>query len=181
MTKLMNEIMPNEYVHSIYDINLDKLWEGGKRLLLTDLDNTLVPWNEPGVSEKLSQWFSRAREMGFKLCIISNNKGQRVKDFAAVCELPYIAPARKPSPYAFAKALQRFESTSDRTVMIGDQLFTDIRGGNRTGLYTILVVPIHPREWWGTRITRKIEGIAMKRLIRRGLVIPSVRKPEQKG
>lgn len=179
MAGWLEGLKPDAYVASIYDIDLDRLWQEGYRLLLSDLDNTLVAWNHPDVSEELADWFEHARDKGFQICIISNNQGPRVRQFAQRAGLDYIAAASKPKPQAFRQALQRFGVLSERAVMIGDQLFTDIQGGNRSGLHTILVLPIHPREWWGTRTVRIFERMVMRMLVRRGLQVPT-RVDEQK-
>ncbi|MFD1677756.1 YqeG family HAD IIIA-type phosphatase [Alicyclobacillus fodiniaquatilis] len=169
---LWQSLTPNEYVASIYDIDLERLWRDGKRLILTDLDNTLVPWNHPHVPEALKTWLEAAHARGFHVCILSNNSSSRVDDFAKISGLPAIGAARKPKATGFRKALKRFSMQPEQAIMIGDQLFTDIRGGNRMGLYTILVLPIDPTEWWGTRIVRNFERIAYAGLRKRGLQHP---------
>lgn len=172
MANWFEQITPNEYVVSIYEIDLDKLWAMGKRIILSDLDNTLVPWNLSDVPDSLQEWFHMAQNRGFTVCILSNNKGQRVDEFSMRSGIPAIGHAKKPKANGFIYALQQFQATAQEAVMIGDQLFTDIRGGNRLGMYTILVLPIHPKEWFGTRITRQIEKLAMRRLAKQGLQIP---------
>ncbi|WAH38515.1 YqeG family HAD IIIA-type phosphatase [Alicyclobacillus dauci] len=169
---LWQSLMPNEYVSSIYEIDLEKLWNAGLRLILTDLDNTLVPWNHPSVPDTLEQWLKRAHERGFHVCIVSNNASGRVESFSQVSGLPAVGAARKPKPEGFRKALDRFHMRPEQAVMVGDQLFTDIRGGNRVGMYTILVLPIDRNEWWGTRVVRNAERIAMAGLRMRGLKRP---------
>ncbi len=166
------QFMPNEYVNSIYDIDLERLWRMGKRLILTDLDNTLVPWNHPWVPKSLEDWLKRARDRGFEVCIISNNRSQRVHDFSRVSGLFAIGAARKPRSRGFRQALERFQMDADAAVMIGDQLFTDIHGANRLGLYSILVLPMHTKEWWGTKILRIFEAVALAMLRVRGLKRP---------
>jgi len=162
MTNFRQQLLPKEYVPSVYDIHLDKLWNQGKRLILTDLDNTLVPWNERQVSNSLTDWFSRIRNYGFNTCLVTNNRGQHVTEFARQVGARAVRGARKPRPHGFLQAMSYFNASPAETVMIGDQLFTDIRGGNRLGLYTILVVPIHKREWWGTRMNRVLERAAVR-------------------
>lgn len=175
-TSWLDGLIPDEYLPDVDAIDLDKLWRDGRRLILTDLDNTLVPWNDPEVPVHLQRWIGRARERGFDICIVSNNHGPRVAAFAEQTGLPFIAGARKPSPHGFLAALRRFDCTAREGVMVGDQIFTDIRGGKRAGLYTILVVPIHPREFWGTKVVRQVERVALRTLARRGLLIPPPRR-----
>ncbi|WDL96312.1 YqeG family HAD IIIA-type phosphatase [Alicyclobacillus sp. ALC3] len=176
MGNWMLELTPNEYIASVYDLDLDRLWHSGKRAILTDLDNTLVPWNTPLVPNALTDLLEKARVRGFRVCIVSNNKGQRVMEFADRVGVPALSGAKKPKPAAFSQAMALLEVAPSETVMVGDQLFTDVRGGNRSGLYTVLVLPLHPREWWGTRIVRQVERFAMKRLQARGLQVPERRR-----
>lgn len=179
MTSWLDNLMPNEYLSSVYELDLDKLWQDGKRVILTDLDNTLVPWNAPAVPDPLKDLIEQARVHGFQVCIISNNKSRRVTDFAAQIGVPAVGSAKKPAAQAFVQALNSLGAAPGEAVMVGDQLFTDIQGGNRCGLYTVLVLPIHAREWWGTRIVRQVERVTLHVLKRRGLRTPT-RKTEER-
>jgi uncharacterized protein len=181
LAKWLEQVMPDEYVSSVYEIDLDKLWEIGKRLLLTDLDNTLVPWNHPDVPAPLLNWIQTATNRGFKVCIVSNNTGPRVQAFAQLSGIHAVGAAKKPKPHGYRQALQQFDVPVTEAVMVGDQLFTDIRGGNLYGLYTILVLPINKKEWWGTKMTRQLEKYAMRRLVKRGLQIPVQIQIKRKG
>ncbi len=181
MNAWLRQMMPDEYVTSIYHIDLDKLWRSGKRLLLSDLDNTLVPYNHPDVPQELAGWLQKATDIGFDVCLISNNKGDRVDLFARSFGVSAIGAAHKPRPHAFLQAMEQFGRGVQETVMIGDQLFTDVRGGNLCGLYTILVLPMNNREWWGTRVVRRVERLAMKRLVRQGLDVPPHENREVSG
>lgn len=129
-------------------------------------------WNDEVVPSKLVDWFQGAKAKGFTICILSNNSGPRVRAFADKTGLPAVSKAHKPKPEAFHESMRRFQMTPHNTVMIGDQLMTDIRGGNRAGVYTILVLPIHPKEWWGTKLVRIAERFVMRRLVHEGLRIP---------
>lgn len=169
----LDELTPNEYVASVYDIDLDKLWIAGKQVLLIDLDNTLVPWRHGGApSQALLAWSRTAHERGFRVCIVSNGNGERVAAFARALGIPALGAAGKPRRTAFRRALTLIGGVPSEAVMIGDQLFTDVRGGNRSGLYTILVLPVARREWWGTRCMRLLERWAWAGMSRRGLAPP---------
>jgi HAD superfamily phosphatase (TIGR01668 family) len=173
MRTLLDKITPDEYVASVYAIDLDRLWQEGRRLLLTDLDNTLVPWNDGLVPSSLVTWYRQVVDHGFQLCIVSNNRGPRVQQFAEQLGAEAIGAAKKPKPFAFLRAMQMFQATPEQTVMVGDQLFTDVRGAKRCGIYTILVLPVARREWWGTRLTRVVERVALSVLTKRGLSRPT--------
>ncbi len=170
MATFLDWFTPDEYVSSVYDIDLSKLWNNGKRLILTDLDNTLVPWNAPEAPQELTAWIKAAMDLGFDVCIVSNNGDERVETFAKRTGIVAVGAARKPRPAAFWRAMKMFDRSVPETVMVGDQLFTDIQGARRLGVYTILVLPINPQEWWGTRLVRLAERIVLLRLVRSGRV-----------
>lgn len=164
---MLRALRPREFVVSIYHIDVDRLWNAGIRGIVTDLDNTLVEWNSPAASPKLVAWLEGLRERGFRTCILSNNAAARVESFAAPLGIPALFKARKPRRSPFARALEVLGTSAEQTAMVGDQLFTDILGGNRMGLYTILVRPIHAREFFGTRFVRLLERQVLKALRRR--------------
>ncbi|MGD9676749.1 MAG: YqeG family HAD IIIA-type phosphatase [Vulcanibacillus sp.] len=163
------DFAPNLHVKSIYDIDLIALKEAGITSIITDLDNTLVEANSPTYTPKLVKWLDDLQEQGFKVIIVSNNNKTRVSEFADPLTVPYIHKAMKPFGSPYRRALEKIGSSVKETVVIGDQLLTDIYGGKRLGFYTILVTPISKREGKGTRINRKIERIILPLLKKRGL------------
>ena len=154
---LLRSLRPGKYVSSIYGIDTQALWDQGFRAILTDLDNTLTQWNAPAANPRLTSWLANLRERGFSVCILSNNVRRRVEPFAAQMGVPFISDAGKPRRKAFHEALATIGAAAGQTVMIGDQLFTDILGGNRMGMYTVLVRPLHAHEHAGTRLVRIVE------------------------
>lgn len=166
----MRGLRPSEYRNSIFEIDLDKLRRMGKRAIMLDLDNTLVRWNDPAPTPALLNWLAEARVHGLHPCIVSNNSGARVREFASRVGIPCVSSAGKPRVKGFVEAMQRLGVEPGETVVVGDQIFTDILGGNRAGAYTILVVPIDRREFIGTRLVRIIERRVLNYLQRRGLL-----------
>ena len=136
---------PDIYLDSAYQIPFEKLYKKGYRGIIFDVDNTLVPHGAPadGQSVKL---FERLRGLGFSTCILSNNKEPRVAPFAKKVNSPYIYKGGKPSVKGYEKAMKVMGTGRETTFFVGDQLFTDVWGANRAGLYSILVRPINPRE-----------------------------------
>lgn len=154
---MLNMLRPRLYLPSIYDIDLPALARRGIGGLILDLDNTLVKWNEPGLTPDLRAWIARARRQRLELCIVSNNLGPRVDAFTRASGVSSIARAAKPRTKAFRIAMRRMGTDADSTAVVGDQVFTDILGGNRLHLFTILVRPLDPREFWTTRAIRRVE------------------------
>ena len=167
---LLQYFVPDLHVQSIYHIDLEALKKRGVTTIITDLDNTLVEADSPHYTPRLVKWLDDLQEIGFKVIIVSNNNRTRVSEFADPLTVPYIHEARKPVKRAFKQALERLNSTAEETVVIGDQLLTDVFGGNRMGLYTILVVPISHKEQLGTKINRAIERRILSWLKHRGMI-----------
>ncbi|QTH46200.1 YqeG family HAD IIIA-type phosphatase [Cohnella sp. LGH] len=167
---MFKRLLPDRIVTAVYDIDLHELHAQGIRGIITDLDNTLVSAKTPLATPQLIGWLDLVKERGFKVVILSNNNDSRVGKFAAPLGIPYIPAARKPAGAAFRRALQLMGLPADQAVVIGDQMLTDVLGGRRAGLHTILVSPIAiAEEGWATRINRRIEKIALARLRKKGL------------
>ncbi|MFN3925024.1 MAG: YqeG family HAD IIIA-type phosphatase [Pseudarthrobacter sp.] len=162
-------LRPHEYRPSIFAIDLERLKDRGIRAIMLDLDNTLVRWNDPDPTPQVQEWLRRVESLGLLPCIVSNNRGTRVQQFAERVGVPFIPRAIKPRRRGFLEAMNRLGVKPSETVVVGDQLFTDILGGKRAGAYTILVVPIHPKEFIGTRVVRFVERQVLKRLQKDGL------------
>ncbi len=127
----------------IYQITGKALQRRGFKLLLADLDNTLAPYGVPLPDDRLRAWRDDLNAHGVTLFILSNNrKESRPRIFSEALEIPYIGHAGKPKTPSFYKAMEQMGVTREQTAIIGDQVFTDVLGGNRAGVATILVKPI---------------------------------------
>lgn len=157
---LLNNLMPRQKIATIYELVLTDLWEQGIRGIITDLDNTLVSAGTPLATPELIKWLDELQELGFKVVVLSNNGEARVSKFAAPLGIPFVYGARKPRSAAFHRALSILNLEPEQTVVMGDQLLTDVLGGNRLGLYTVLVQPIAlQEEGIFTRVNRMIEKL----------------------
>lgn len=165
---MLNKLIPDLFVPTIYKIDFNDLQRQGKKGIIVDLDNTLVEATRPDATPELVSWLDQLRGMGFRVIIVSNNNRTRVAHFATPLRVPHIHNAKKPFTSSFQQAMQRLKTVPEETVMIGDQLLTDVLGGNRLGLYTILVTPISETEGFFSRINRRIERIVVKKLERKG-------------
>lgn len=141
----MSIFFPGEYLDSTYSIDFDKLYKDGYRAVIFDIDNTLVPHGAPA-DERAAALFAHLKELGFSCMLLSNNKEPRVKTFNDVVQVNYIYKAGKPMPANYRKAMEFMGATTENTIYVGDQIFTDVMGANITGIRTILVKPIHPKE-----------------------------------
>ncbi|KKI88536.1 hypothetical protein WQ54_30530 [Bacillus sp. SA1-12] len=169
--KLMLRLfLPGDYVKSVFHISPQKLKESGIKGIITDLDNTLVEWDRPTATPQLQDWFREVKEHGIDITIVSNNNEKRVKAFSEPLNIKFIPKARKPMGKAFLKAVKTMKLKKEEVVVIGDQLLTDVLGGNRNGFQTILVVPVASTDGFFTRFNRKIERRIMDNLKRKGMI-----------
>ncbi|WP_053364165.1 YqeG family HAD IIIA-type phosphatase [Bacillus sp. FJAT-27251] len=154
---MLNNFLPDQHVKSIFEITPESLKEKGVKGIITDLDNTLVEWDRPSATPDLIQWFENMKKNDILVTIVSNNNEERVKLFADPLVTPYIYRARKPMTKAFNRAVKDMGLKKEQTVVIGDQLLTDVFGGNRGGFHTILVVPVAKTDGLFTRFNRTVE------------------------
>lgn len=167
---LLRNFLPNRQVNSIFEITPDELKKQGIKGIITDLDNTLVEWNRPLATPKIIEWFEKMKENDIAVTIISNNSENRVKAFSKPHQIPYIFRAKKPFASAFFRALNMMNLKKHEVVVIGDQLLTDIFGGNRAGFYTILVVPVAETDGLTTKFNRFVERRIFSWFERKGMI-----------
>lgn len=139
MKKLLN---PDAYISSISDITPEMLKSKGIFGLILDIDNTLVATHIKDADEKVITFIKLLNEYGIKSVIVSNGRKKRVYHFCKPLGIEYIYKAHKPLGGALKKAVELMDLSFDKVAILGDQLFTDILGGNLKGIYSILVKPI---------------------------------------
>lgn len=172
--------VPDEVVRSVAEIDLDALAARGIEGLVIDVDNTLLAHGTLEIDPERLAWARRAVKR-FRVCLLSNSiSGRRLRWLRELLGVPGLAVwnwNRKPFRGGFRRALALTGTAPAHTAMIGDQLLSDILGGNRAGMHTILVTPIHPREFVATRhVNRRLERMIRQRLAARGVTVP---KPEE--
>ena len=157
---MLEMFYPDAYLDSTYGIDFESWYQKGYRGVLFDIDNTLVPHGAPA-DARARALFERLRKIGFQCCLISNNQLPRVKPFADAIGGKYIEDAHKPSTKNYRKAMQLMGCTEKDSLLVGDQLFTDVWGAKRAGMHTILVKPIHPKEEIQIVLKRYLEKIVL--------------------
>jgi HAD superfamily phosphatase (TIGR01668 family) len=162
---MFRKLKPHQTEDSICGIDLKCLYSRGFRSIIVDLDNTITAWNRSQIEPKLHEWFRMAKSLGFKVCILSNGSYKRVSVVASKLGIEAAPKKAKPMSRAFKNAICLLEANPETTIVIGDQIFTDILGGNRVNLYTILVNPISKKEFIGTKFTRLMEKLIAGRRI----------------
>lgn len=136
-------LIPTHVCDSIYDIDWKRLADSGVKLVLADLDNTLIPYSVSLPNDELREWKNSLEELGMTLFVLSNSrKSHRCPDFCKALDVPCRRRSRKPSVRGFVETMEKYGVTPEQTVMLGDQIFTDVLGANRAGISVWLVKPI---------------------------------------
>ena len=155
----MKKIYPNLYVKKVEDIKIEMLIKNKIKLLILDVDNTLIDYYK-NLSEEIINWAKEMKGQGIKLYILSNtNDKEKVEKIAKKIDIPYKYFAMKPLKRGFKYIQKQMNMEPENIGVVGDQLFTDILGGNRSKMFTILVDPIdEKKEYWYTAWKRPIEN-----------------------
>ena len=150
-------IYPNAYFQKIEEITIQYLLQNKIKALILDVDNTLIDYRQV-LKQEIIQWAKDLKGQGMKLYILSNtNKKQKVKRVAEKLDIPYKYFGMKPLKRGFLKIQKELQLPPENIAVVGDQIFTDIIGGNRCKMHTILVEQINPKDYWYTLWKRPIE------------------------
>lgn len=165
----MESYIPDAYYESILKINYKKLKENGINLLLFDLDNTIASFNKNECDTTIKELFDNLKEEGMEVMLFSNSPKKRLEIFSKLLEVEYVSNALKPFPKKFNNLLKNKKKNITEVAIIGDQLVTDIKGGNNVGIFTILVDPISSYDPFWTKISRRKERSIKRNLRAKGL------------
>lgn len=157
---MLERLYPNVYLDSTYDIDFEQYYQDGYRAIIFDIDNTLVPHGAPA-DQRAIALFKRLHALGYQTMMLSNNKEPRVKMFCDAVDAEYIYKAGKPNPANYREAMKRLHTDEKNTLFVGDQIFTDVWGANKAGIYSILVKPIHPKEEIQIVLKRYLEKVVL--------------------
>lgn len=159
-------IYPNLYLTNIKEITLQLLNKNKIKGLILDVDNTLIDYDK-NLLEGAKQWCDNLKQNNIKICILSNtNKVKKVEKVAKILDLEYIYFAHKPNKKGFYKAQKLLGLKVEEIATVGDQVFTDVLGGNKVGMFTILTKPIDERDIAITKIKRPFEKMVIKKYLR---------------
>ncbi|WP_104991599.1 YqeG family HAD IIIA-type phosphatase [Deinococcus sp. NW-56] len=159
----MSLLRPRDVLPHVHDITPEFLAARGLRGLLLDLDNTLIPYGSYEERADVMAWAADLRRSGIRLYLLSNATGRRARFWLDKLGFEGVGMAGKPNPRAFRQALAKLGLPPYQVGMVGDQVFTDVLGGNLAGMHTILVHPLADNALPHTRVTRKLERAVLKR------------------
>lgn len=154
---MYSKLYPCTSVNNVYELTPEWFVNRGIKAVICDLDDTLTPYYDTSPNPKLVKWLDDLGKAGITLCIVSNGKKKRVLPLCRKFGIECVAMALKPLPFAFNYAIRRLGVKKREVIAVGDQIFTDIVGGNLAGIYTVLVEPIAYKTGKGDKFKRKLE------------------------
>ena len=167
---MFRKLCPQSQAESVSELAPSFFLNQGIKGIIIDLDNTLVPWGEEAIDPEMARWVREMKDAGLKLCILSNALETRVRIVGDFLGLPFVSRAVKPRKSPFRKAMEILGTQPEETAVIGDQLFTDILGGNRLDLYTVWTTPLSEEEFVSTKAVRRLERLVVRRFRKKGIL-----------
>lgn len=160
---MLKRLFPHQYLQSIFELNIEALKAEGIKGVIFDIDNTLVPYDIPEPTNEIIALFEKLKASGFGVALVSNNTEDRVLKFNEKLKVFALHKSKKPGTRSFKRAMELMKLTKDEVIVVGDQIFTDVYGGNKAGLKTVLVVPVSDNDEWVTKVKRGLEKQVIKR------------------
>ncbi|MCH5197046.1 MAG: YqeG family HAD IIIA-type phosphatase [Oscillospiraceae bacterium] len=154
---------PTFYLKNVFCIDENFLYENNVSALVLDMDNTLSMHGNPRPEEGVLEWLDKMREFGVKMRVVSNNTTKRVKPLADMLGLEFTANGAKPLTFGITRAMRDMNADKASTLVVGDQIFTDVIAGNLKGVRTVLVNPFHLENKWTFKLKRLAESVVFKR------------------
>lgn len=156
-------LKPDIKLHGITDITVELLNKYDIKALLLDVDNTMSTHHGTILTDGLMEWIANMQQNGIKLMVLSNSKRFRIEPFASRIGLPFISLGCKPLPTGYLRGVKALGEKRKNVAIVGDQIFTDILGGNILGVKSILLTPIKLEDGWSFKVRRRLEKKLYKR------------------
>lgn len=167
-SKFFRRFYPTYMYERVEHIPYELIERNNIKLIILDMDNTLID-NNKIYKKELKNWVKDMKVHSVKLCILSNSPfEEKVKKIARELKVEYEFNAKKPLLGGFKKILEHTNIKTDNILMIGDQIFTDVWGGNRIGVRTVLVTPINKKESILSKVKRPLEKVILKKYLSEG-------------
>lgn len=176
----MSLFEPDRYFSRLSQVDIDRdLLALGYRHVLLDVDNTILTRDTHEVPRDVGLWLAKARSAGLDFCLVSNNWHEGVYQLANRLSLPIVAKAVKPLPPAFLMAMKKISAKRADTVVIGDQLVTDVMGAHFLGMKAYLLAPLVEQDLRHTLLLRNFERMVMGERQPEGAGAPSGFQPAE--
>ena len=154
---------PTFWLKNVMQIDKEFLKKNRVRALVLDMDNTLSMHDDPAAEDGVLEWLDEMRARGIRMRVVSNNNTRRVEPLARALGLEFTANGAKPLTFGVNRAVRAMKVSRRETLVVGDQIFTDVMAGNLAGIRTVLVEPFHLENKWTFKLKRKVESLVFHR------------------
>ena len=159
-------LYPKAHFNNVKEISIEFLEKNNIKALILDVDNTLIDYDR-NMPDGTVEWVEQLKHNGIKFYIVSNtNKKDKVEQVSQKLKIKYNYFAKKPLKTGLLKAQKELQEKPENVAVVGDQIFTDVLGGNRCNMFTILVDPLDKKDFWYTAWKRPIENKVKKRVFK---------------
>ena len=160
-------LYPNVHLKSVLEITIEFLHKNQINALILDVDNTLIDYDR-NMPDGTVEWVEQLKNNGIKFYIVSNtNNKDKVEQVSQKLKIKYNYFAKKPLKTGLLKAQKELQEKPENVAVVGDQIFTDVLGGNRCKMFTILIEPIAEKDIWLTKVKRPIEIFIKKKYFKK--------------
>ena len=150
-------MMPDYMFRTFDEVTPDFLQSLGVRAILSDIDNTLAPYEQDEPDERITSWIAALSEAGISIALVSNNDRERVELFNRSLGVPVYWKCGKPFKKNLVLAMKGLGATPETTVLLGDQLLTDALAAHRMSVRCLIVPPIRDKKTLFFRFKRWLE------------------------
>lgn len=154
---------PDFWLKNVMQIDKEFLKKNKVRALILDMDNTLSMHDDPAAEDGVLEWLDEMRRLGIKMRVVSNNNTRRVEPLARALGLEFTANGAKPLTFGVNRAVKAMKVSRRETLVVGDQIFTDVLAGNLADIRTVLVEPFHLENKWTFKLKRRVESLVFHR------------------
>lgn len=159
----MKGLMPDYYFDTFEYASAEFLESIGVKGIVLDVDNTLEPYEHPLPGEHVVRWLDSLKARGIKASIVSNNNAERINLFNGSLGLPAFSKGKKPFKKFVHIAMNEMGTDTSNTILMGDQIFTDVWAARNSGIRAILVPPINDKKDVFTKFKRLLEKPILRR------------------
>ena len=165
---MCKRFIPFAHAQSIYEIPIDFFKKCGVTTLLIDLDNTLDSYRLFTPTERAISLIKAIKEQGIVPVVVSNNTAKRVGQYATALNVEFISSARKPFSRRIKKFLKEKGVSPEQSMLVGDQLITDVLAAKGAGIHVVLTEKIVKEDQFTTHFNRLLDRPIRKHLNKKG-------------
>lgn len=159
--------VPEYYFNNFEEASAEFLLSIGVKGIVLDVDNTLEPYEHPLPGAHVVAWLDSLKKNGISAAIVSNNDSERIDLFNKELSLPAYSKAGKPFSKNVKRAMSDMGTSRSDTILMGDQIFTDVWAAHNSGIRAILVPPINDKRDFLTGFKRRMERPIIKKYYRK--------------